>query len=550
MNNSQKAVILPTLLILAPVVFWLFILVKYAANVPWFDDFDPFPDFLRQWILTESFSEKIGLIFQPNNEHRMIWGKLSALGYYKLTGTLNFRVIQLSASLLTLGVLVLFWKAFKAARVPLIYFLPVPLFVLHLQFYGTYLWAICSMQHQPVVFFTALTAWLLAKGRFKAGVVAALCANFAMGNGILVWTAGFAILLFLGRTRQLAVWVGIAALSIFAYFLNMSPQGNESSFTFFIEHPHLSFIGFFTFLGGLFDLFPDRDIVFRSVPTFVGGFFVGLYAIWWVLHTAIGKPTRSKLTKETQTANAFLVGILVFILANAAVIALLRPRFGMDVMLVSNYKIYPGLFFAAAYLSLLFLSSKRKLILKAGIVLAGSLWTGSLMNYLPTIRERSYYFEINAYNQRHNQFGLGFEPGSKAAEYIDALVKFIDDRKIYTLPQTIAPLVDRINGTPPSATRLEHTVTDLGTSLHIVMPELETATFHAPIRFFCLSSATNNYLFKVEPNINRGRNPFKKYEKGTNLTIDKRILTSGSYELFYYDGASNRHFLLDPVTIE
>lgn len=548
-KNPAKTPLIPAVLIAVPVVFWLFVIYKYAANVPWFDDFDPFPDFLRHWILSDNITEKFKLIFQPNNEHRMIWGKLTALFYYKLTGTLDFRLIQIFASFLTLSVLFLFWKAFKAAKIPLIYFVPIPFFIFHLQFYGTYLWAICSMQHQPVVFFTAVTCWLVAKGRFNAGLLTAICANFAMGNGILVWTSGVAILIFLGHTRQLIVWILTAVAGVFLYFVGMSPQGNETSFSFFAENPHLSFIGFFTFLGGLFDLSPDRDINLRMIPTFAAGLVVGVYVIWWVLRTVFTKPPISKKDAETQTANGFLIGILVFILANAAVIALLRPRFGMDVMLVSNYKIYPGIFLAAAYLSLLMFGKRPAAIWKAGLLVAAGLWLGTLFIYFPTVRERKYNFEINAYNQKYNQFGLGFEPGSKAASYIDELVQFISQRDIYHLPETITPLVEQTRKTPAEI-NFPYDIASEGETVQISVPDLKTATFDAPLRFFNFSSDEKNYLFKADPNINRGRNPFKKFEKGINLTVSKQLLEKGTYEIKLYDGQTNQHYLLDQVVIE
>lgn len=546
----QPKLHLPTVLVFAaPVAFWLFIIIRYAANIPWFDDFDPFPDFLRQWLQTEGFTEKLKLVFQPNNEHRMIWGKLTALVYYYLTGTLNFRAIQLIAALLTIGVLYLFWKTFKAARIPLVYFIPVPFFIFHLQYYGTYLWAICSMQHQPVVFFAALTSWLVARGRFTAGIVAALCANFAMGNGILVWTSGFAILLFLGRYRQLGIWCAVAFAGIFLYFVGMSPQGNETSFAFFASNPHLSFIGFFTFLGGLFDLSPDRAIELRSIPTFIGGFLAGVYAIVWTIRTVFFTPREQRLNKDKEISQGFLVGILVFILANAAVIALLRPRFGMDVMLVSNYKIYPGIFFAATYLSLLLWRPVTARIWKTGTVVAAGLWLGTLCIYLPTVRERANYFEINAYNQRHNQYGLGFEPGSEAAHYIASLVADMERKGIYRLPQTMTPIVERINRTPPSAVRIEHTVTENGNTLHIALPELSAPALQSPVRFFCIHSPTRNYLFKVDYNPYRGRNPLRKFEKGANLLVTKDFMEKGAYQILFYDGASGHHYSLGDISV-
>ncbi len=532
-----------------PVVIWLLVILYFAENIPWFDDFDPFPDFLRKWILSDQGFEKLELIFQPNNEHRMIWGKLVALAFYKLTGHLDFRFLQISSAFFTLGTLLLFWKAFRKTGLPILFFAPVPFFLFHLQYYGTYLWAICGMQHQPVVFFTALTSYLLGKKLFWPAVLAAISTNFAMGNGILVWVSGFAILLYLKQPRLILIWVIMCAANVYLYFYGMSPQGNESSFAFLRQHPQLSFIGFFTFLGGLFDLSPDRHINTRNIATFIGGFLAGIYAIWWVIRFVLLKSRLPGPSPEKIQADGFIIGILVFILANAFVIALLRPRFGMDVMLVSNYKIYPGLFFAAVYFSILLLKRPPKATFRAGLAVAVVLWTGSLFIYFPTVRERSFYFQVNAYNQSEHQFGLGFEPGSEAAAYISHLIGFLSERDIYHLPQKLENQLNLIKTKPAAGLNSPFTIHSDHESIIVHIPDMPPPALYGKIRFFYVSSGDKIFLFKAEQNANQGRNFLQKFTNGTFFSIWKNMLPEGTYHVGFYDDRLRSHFSLGEITI-
>jgi hypothetical protein len=64
---------------LIPILLWVFVILYYSINLPWYDDFDPFPDFLHKWITDASLSDRLNLLFQPNNEHRMVVGKLVTL---------------------------------------------------------------------------------------------------------------------------------------------------------------------------------------------------------------------------------------------------------------------------------------------------------------------------------------------------------------------------------------------------------------------------------------------------------------------------------------
>ncbi len=536
---------------LFPVLFFGFVTWRYSVNAPWFDDFDPFPDFLRGWILSDSFSEKLRLLFQPNNEHRMVFGKALTAGYYALTGKLNFVFLQLAGIFFTFGTLLLLWKSFRSTGLPAYLFLPVPYLLFQLQYYLIFLWSICSLQHQPVVFFVCLSMFLLARseagwGRFGLAILAGFCANFAMSNGIFVWVGGAAVLLFQTRYRMLVIWCVSGATAIALYFSGMSTQGNESSIDFFLQNPHLSFLGFFAFLGGLFDFAPDRAIQVRTALPILAAMLVMVWvALWflnllfpWLRNTfrkSTNLPswiTRYQLRPGYEQLGYFSLGVMLFLLSNAAVIGLLRPRFGFFVMVVSNYKIYPALFLIISYLS--FLSSTdvvlRVRAFRVGIVMSVMIWLLSLIHYGPAVSERRKFLLVNAYNQQHHGFGLGHQAGSPAAVYVDSLMQFMTQRGIYHYPTEYQPMFEEMKTVQkPLGKKLFHL--DLEPEeLYFIGPFAEVPGGYDTGAFAFLRRNNELYVIKLNQRLYSGRNILIRYDEGLEGRIPYAAVPAGTYD--------------------
>jgi hypothetical protein len=535
--------------LLLPVLLWVFIILSYSVNVPWFDDFDPFPDFLRSWIDAGSIEEKLTLLFHPNNEHRMVIGKLIALLYFKLTGTLNITFIHIAGGCFTLGTLALIWSAFKKQNFSIWYFLPVPFLLFQFQYHLVFLWAICSMQHQTVVFFVILSMFLLSRRHFLWSILAAICATYAMSSGIFVWVSGAVILILGSRYRQLGIWVLTGAIAIGLYFTGMSPQGNEESFVFLAKYPHLSVLGFFAFLGGLFDMLPEKSITTRSVlPVLMGIITMIWVALWlfatsvpWVKQTlgiTLKRPafinTADGDSAEKKSFQEFLLGIMIFLLANALVIGLLRPRFGFFVMIVSNYKLYPALFLIVTYLS--FISSTgavvQNKIFRLATVVSVVIWVISIYTYLPIITERKKFLLANAYNQQHNGYGLGHVPFSSSAMYVDTLMKRMVDEGIYHYPEQSEWLATEIRkiGDPLAG--------GSGISYKIDKNAILVEDNEAPIswdshtgQYAFLKRGSKIYIFKLVQRTYTGRNLLKQYDKGSFVEIPFAAAEPGDYQL-------------------
>lgn len=567
MDKSNKNVI-PAVVLAVPVLLWVAVICYYSINLPWYDDFDPFPDFLNKWIGEASFSERLRLLFQPNNEHRMVIGKLVTVIYYKVTGQLNFTFLHLAGACFTLGTLALFWSAFKKSRLNPWYFLPVPFLLFQLQYHLIFLWAICSLQHQPVVFFVCLSMFLLAGKRFTGASLAGICATFAMSSGIFVWPAGVMILLLLSEYKKLIIWLVVGAVAVALYFYGMSAQGNESSFAFFVKNPHLSVLGFFAFLGGLFDFFPEKGIVVRSALPIIMSFLTMIWVVIWLFRQirpwvalTFGRKINAFQTqaghpaKDAGQLQSFLLGILTFLLVEALVIGLLRPRFGFFVMIVSNYKIYPALFLIVAYLSLLTSVAgerMRKRVWRGASAIAGLIWLISIFTYLPVIAERHKYYVVNGYNQEHNGFGLGHVPYSKGAAYVDDLMKGLVRQGVFHYPQEgnrLAKKVRALSGAVPK--EREITVERRDSLLYINNPRGGLSPWRKNGEYAFVRNAERLYFFKMEPHKYNGRNFLRQYDKGSDTVIPYHSLLPGIYEVGWTSvtGENLDGGILEKVTI-
>ena len=124
MPNFSTKNILATFLILFPVIVFYLVFQKYAVNIPHWDDF-AIRNTLAQMLETDSFSEKLKLLFSQHNEHRILLTRLSAWFVYLLQGTLNLKSLMFIGFLALVGLLVIFFQVSKKYKSPLLAFVPV-----------------------------------------------------------------------------------------------------------------------------------------------------------------------------------------------------------------------------------------------------------------------------------------------------------------------------------------------------------------------------------------------------------------------------------------
>jgi len=538
-------------LMLLPVVVFAGYWHLYAVNVPWFDDFEALPDFLLRFFDAPTLSEKWHWLLWPNNEHRMATGKALAVALHALTGHLNFRTLEAIANLSTLGLLGLFFAAFRRLGLPLAFFLPVPYLLFQPQYHLLSFWAITGVQHQPVLLFAFLALFLVAEGSpttLALGLLSGLVATFTMSNGMLVWPAGAVVLGLQGRWRGLAVWLGAAAAGIGGYFYGFPSRANETSFARFLATPYLSLMGFFTFWGAAFDFFPNAPIGLRSALPTAAGLGLAGWMGWWGWTRGISlSATGRHFLPGTKNANGkllrsgglhtggrrhshryFLLGALLFLLANAAIVAVLRPHFGYFVLLVSNYKLYPTLALILAYLMIL--EAKPTFAARRfGWMLAGSVafWAASYLAYTPDVSLRRRYLLTSVYNQVNSGIGLGATRGDVGEPYIEAVFRQLLARKFYHWPDEFSASLRHPN---PAPAALSVRIRKDDTFFYVENDAFTPPDGRENAAYLWVRRGSDRYLYPAVPPPYRGRNPFRG-GVGFVAKFHRHHLHPGTYSL-------------------
>lgn len=516
----KKLISNPTLVWLAigvPFIAFVVMLFTYAVNVPWMDDIDVYPDFLGKFLAATSVNEKLWLLFKPNNEHRVVYAKLINLAHYYLTGSLNMRTLTILSNSTLLGILWILWRVVKEQKLAPIYFLPIPFLLLQPQYYLTSLWTITGFQYQPVIFFGLLGMYLLTRNsKFAlAGAIAAVIFDsVTMSNGMFYWVAGLIILWLQGRYKDSAIWGGFMLITIKGYFLNFDNGANQQGFAYFAQHPHESFLGFFTHLGGSFDFFNTLGIVKRAIiPTLAGVILVSIIGYWLIAFVLFSKQKpfswlslkhQSKLGTlqhrlEAHRSNYVILGGTIFLLINALVIAVLRPRFGFDVMIVGNYKVYPAMFLVMAYLVVItsWQRAQTSSLFLYGLITASILFNGlSYIKFLPEVHERRKDLLVRVYNHQHNKIGLGPQIHSPFYDYVNAAMDRVVSKGIYHYPTGFYSDMDtQLHETLSNKPRIDAQITQTDAGVLIQNTTLRNTRGLNDGNYILLKSANHTYLW-------------------------------------------------------
>ncbi|GAB3017345.1 hypothetical protein [Spirosoma pulveris] len=457
-SRLQKAA---PFLIALPVICFVLFVWTYAVNVPWFDDIDAFLGFTLAYTKATDLSEKVYNIFVPNNEHRIVVAKLITLGMYYLTGEVNFRWLILIALLFMLSVLALLSRVFRSMQVSWLLFAPVPFLMLRPQYYLTSLWSIPGLQHPVVICLTLWSLYLLTRSgrnRFAGAILMQVFATLSMSNGLMGWVAGGLVLALNKKWYKLAGWLAGSVLAVVLYFYNFqSASRTGESLAYSMAHPAQALAAFFTFTGGLFDFIPMVKSNWRYVPPTVGGALLAaiVVSLLYRMNRSLWMTKVEQVDDGLQKRRLFFSGAYAFFYGNAAIIALLRLRYGYDVMVVSNYMIYPAVLVALVYLNILsecVTWQAKQWCLRIGIIGGVFVWLFAYGYYWPKMAFRKQMLLTGAMNQKHSDIGLGATWGTPFANMARSVMRESVSRGIYHYPESyltpVEPLLASMNSTP------------------------------------------------------------------------------------------------------
>lgn len=232
-------------------------IVRFAVNVPSWDDFDAILAYSNQ-----PFAERLRGLIAPHNLHRLAATRLAAEGSRLVLGSVDFKFMTLVMNAALLGTGIVLWLEWKR-KLPLRYFVLVPVLLFTPRAWVTMMH---PMQYNLLLFFSIGAFYAAARvGGWRGTLAAAGCgvlAVFTMASGLFIFPVlllfGIATTLPAARMRsarrpQVIVPALATAAAVLLYFTHNSALGSLPASDAFPAWPQLwSAIRFVILFAGAF----------------------------------------------------------------------------------------------------------------------------------------------------------------------------------------------------------------------------------------------------------------------------------------------------------
>jgi hypothetical protein len=347
--------------VLAALGFYLSFVASYAVNVVYWDEFSWVPLVRSSQRGTLSFSA----LWALHNADRELFPNLVAIALALLTHWDDFYFFALSALLLTTSIGIILWVCRREMRRSPLWFVGIPVLGFTLAQYENTLWAYQIAWYIVLFALVSSIAILLEIPRLSvpwmvlAGVLGVI-SSYSSFQGLLVWPAGFVILLARGRRAiDRIIWAVTGVVVIAGYFLGFSPSQSAI-------HP--------------------ISVYFHRVPTTLKAVVLTIGNVVPNLHIAIGvgplKITQGPSYTTTEVIGAVVacwgIGMVAAWVARGRpagihvfAVALIVTGLGFDITLVPS-RLYgdPTAGLASRYVTM-------NILLYVGIYLATVAWSGT-----------------------------------------------------------------------------------------------------------------------------------------------------------------------------
>lgn len=253
----------------------------FADNIPFWDDYLAEQNFLVRFLQSPSLSERLRMLIEQHNEHRLLFTRLTALVVYLFTGKLNYAVYIILANAMLIGTGLLMYKTINDDRKKAFGTFLIALLLCNGQHLETSVWAMSGLANIGTLFlalaslFCVLrreTAWLVA------GFALSVLTVFSNGNGMFILIPALIGLALQKRAKTCVTYAIVAAFSVMFYFLNyVRPERTDIGLTDMLAHAPQILINLCTFAGLNFWV-PSFRIV--SITVGAACLSVYLWGIW------------------------------------------------------------------------------------------------------------------------------------------------------------------------------------------------------------------------------------------------------------------------------
>ncbi|MPR32463.1 hypothetical protein [Salmonirosea aquatica] len=352
---------------------------------------------------TDSFYEKIALLLQQHNEHRILFPRLLTWLDYRLEGHINWPVLMVLGNMVWCGVLYFLWDAFRTLRLNPWLFLPIPWLLFHPFYYDNLTWTISVLQQSVIVFILAWLVHAFTNRRFLLAIGIVLLGTFTHGNGIFGFAVGIVFLVIYREWRWLGIWLLVALITAFVYFYGFE-RGQSADFARSLSDPLRLIAYFCTFLGSVTQVFGPHDW-----PSVAWGAIVFLGIAWF------GFPKIYAQYRSGPPLSYFekmLLGNLLFLGITALLVAVSRSWSATDFLIPPRYAHYSPYITAWFYLVGIAVLARSYIwywSLPWGI-LAVLIWLVSYLNYFTTLEYRRDWLRADKANWENYDVFLQYAP--------------------------------------------------------------------------------------------------------------------------------------------
>lgn len=212
MNNVSRNIenylfVFGILIIITP---YLYLLNKYALNIPHGDDFYAIIDFFKSIHKSNSFSDKIAAFFYTEKEHINLITRFFAIAQFKLLGEFNFRHYTLFGNIFLVLISINLYKYFCSLKINKFYFLLILMVLINVSYWEISIKGLMAIQHFCVIYFALLAFKYIEKKGLRNRLLAyvfCLLSTYSFGNGILTFFICAGVLFINAARRELIVWV-------------------------------------------------------------------------------------------------------------------------------------------------------------------------------------------------------------------------------------------------------------------------------------------------------------------------------------------------------
>ncbi|PWK23321.1 hypothetical protein LV89_03138 [Arcicella aurantiaca] len=365
--NPQKYFSL--LLIIAPILFFVFYVWQYTINVPFLDDSLYYTKCLVDVEKSNSAVDSFWIFMKQHTitEHRTPISKFTAWLIYKFTGKFDYVILAHLGNLALFGMLFLFWRFFKKHGWSLLYFTPIPFLIFQMQTYENQFWTICNWTYYPIGLLQMVVLYFLSyqkRNNLLYAIITAILVTFTFSNGMFVFLPVGLLLIYQKRYKALGLFIIVGIACVALYFSNYKPSPiapHEFSLTHLLG-------GFVLMLGAYVDVQGLHK--FSAVTSSIFGMII-LSLMTWGGITLLKDYFESEEIPNKNTENKdfqFIISSMIVLCMSAGAVAYSRysGEFGFEEMFVSRYRFISVTLLCLAYSFVLLLIKKdsiKRLIL-------------------------------------------------------------------------------------------------------------------------------------------------------------------------------------------